>query len=106
MAAAALVTLSSSLTGRVQTVDMALAMMALLMFAHGFWITNYVTLISDRFPTERGGHGDGLCRAWSAPLGGILANFRTGWIVDRYSATGRSGSPRAACIRWPWWSCC
>ena len=84
MAAAAVVTLASSLTGQVKTVEMALAMMSLLMFAHGFWITNYITLISDRFPKGAVGTVVGFTGTVGA-IGGILANTGTGWIVDRFS---------------------
>lgn len=84
MAAAALVTIASSLAGQVKTVPMALAMMSLLMFAHGFWITNYVTLISDRFPKNAVGTVMGFAGTVGA-LGGILANTGTGWIVDKFS---------------------
>ena len=82
MAAAAFVTVASSLTGYVQTVAMALAMMTLLMFAHGFWITNYVTLISDRFPKSAVGTVMGFAGGIGA-LGGILANFNTGLVVTQ-----------------------
>jgi ACS family hexuronate transporter-like MFS transporter len=84
MAAAALVTIASSFAGQVKTVPMALAMMSLLMFAHGFWITNYVTLISDRFPKSAVGTVMGFAGTIGA-LGGILANFNTGWVVEKFS---------------------
>jgi len=84
MAAAALVTMASGLTGRVKTVEMALAMMSLLMFAHGFWITNYIALITDRFPKTAVGTVVGFAGTVGA-TGGILANTSTGWIVDQFS---------------------
>jgi len=84
MGAAALVTIASSLAGQVRTVPMALAMMSLLMFAHGFWITNYVTLISDRFPKNAVGTVMGFAGTVGA-VGGILANTSTGWVVDKFS---------------------
>jgi MFS transporter, ACS family, hexuronate transporter len=84
MAVAAAVTVASSFTGHVKTVEMALVMMTLLMFAHGFWITNYITLISDRFPKSAVGTVVGFAGAVGA-VGGILANWNTGWIVDRFS---------------------
>ncbi|MCX7824557.1 MAG: MFS transporter [Verrucomicrobiae bacterium] len=84
MAAAAVVTMASGLTGLVKTVEMALAMMSLLMFAHGFWITNYIALISDRFPKTAVGTVVGFAGTVGA-TGGILANTSTGWIVDRFS---------------------
>jgi ACS family hexuronate transporter-like MFS transporter len=84
MAAAALMTMASGLTGLVKTVEMALAMMSLLMFAHGFWITNYIALITDRFPKTAVGTVVGFAGTVGA-VGGILANTSTGWIVDRFS---------------------
>ncbi|MBI4662291.1 MAG: MFS transporter [Verrucomicrobia bacterium] len=84
MAAAALLTVASSLTGQVRSVGMALAMMALLMLAHGFWVTNYVTLISDRFPHNAVGTVMGISGAVGA-VGGMLANTAIGAVVDRFS---------------------
>jgi MFS transporter, ACS family, hexuronate transporter len=59
-------------------------MMALLMFAHGFWITNYVTLIGDRFPRGAVGTVMGFAGAVGA-VGGIFANTAIGFVVDRFS---------------------
>ena len=84
MAAAAILTLASSLAGQVQTVGMALAMMSLLMLAHGFWVTNFVTLISDRFPQGAVGTVMGFSGAVGA-VGGMLANTAIGVVVDRFS---------------------
>ncbi len=84
MAAAAVLTLSSSLAGRVETLAMAIAMMSLLMLAHGFWITNYVTVISERFPKSAVGTVMGVTGAVGA-IGGMLANTAIGWCVDRFS---------------------
>ena len=84
MAAAAVVTIASGLTGQVKTAEMALVMMTLLMFAHGFWITNYITLISDRFPKSAVGTVVGFAGTVGA-IGGVLANWNTGRIVDQFS---------------------
>ncbi len=84
MAGAAALTLSSSLAGRVETLAMAIAMMSLLMLAHGFWITNYVTVISERFPKGAVGTVMGLTGAVGA-VGGMLANTAIGWCVDQFS---------------------
>lgn len=84
MGGAAALTLSSSLAGRVQTLAMAIAMMSLLMWAHGFWITNYVTVISERFPKGAVGTVMGFAGAVGA-LGGMAANTAIGWCVDRFS---------------------
>jgi len=83
MAIAALVTTASSLTGQVKTLEMALTMMSLLMFAHGFWITNYVTLIGDRFPKNAVGTVMGFAGTVGA-VGGGLANVATGSIVAHF----------------------
>ncbi|MEI8289971.1 MAG: MFS transporter [Verrucomicrobiota bacterium] len=84
MAGAAVLTMASSLTGKVGSVTAALAMMALLMLAHGFWVTNYITLISERFPQNAIGTVTGFSGAIGA-LGGILANTTIGWVVDHFS---------------------
>jgi len=83
MAGAALLTVASSFAGSVKGLEAALAMMSLLMFAHGFWITNYVTLISERFPRGAVGTVMGFSGAVGA-VGGLLANTAIGWCVDRF----------------------
>ncbi|HPA18821.1 MAG TPA: MFS transporter [Verrucomicrobiae bacterium] len=84
MAAAALLTVASSFAGRVAGLETALAMMSLLMFAHGFWVTNYVTLIGDRFPKGAVGTVMGFSGAVGA-VGGMLANTAIGSVVDHFS---------------------
>ena len=84
MGLAALLTIASSFAGLVGSVNLALGMMALLMFAHGFWITNYVTLISERFPPSAVGTVMGFSGAIGA-VGGMLANTAIGAVVDRFS---------------------
>ncbi|MEI7731034.1 MAG: MFS transporter [Verrucomicrobiota bacterium] len=84
MGVAALLTIASSFAGQVGSVNLALGMMALLMFAHGFWVTNYVTLISERFPQGAVGTVMGFSGAIGA-VGGMLANLAIGSIVDRFS---------------------
>ena len=84
MAAAALLTTASGFAGHLKDLDNALAVMSLLMLAHGFWITNYVTLISERFPEAAVGTVMGLTGAIGA-VGGMLANTAIGRVVDRFS---------------------
>jgi ACS family hexuronate transporter-like MFS transporter len=84
MAAAAVLTTASGFAGRLEGLDAALAVMALLMLAHGFWITNYVTLISERYPEDAVGTVMGLTGAVGA-VGGMLANTTIGAVVDRFS---------------------
>jgi ACS family hexuronate transporter-like MFS transporter len=84
MALAALLTMCSSLAAHASSVGMALAMMSLLMLAHGFWITNYVTLISERFPKSAVGTVMGFAGAIGA-VGGMMANTAIGTVVDRFT---------------------
>ena len=84
MGLAALLTIASGFVGSVSSVNLALGMMALLMFAHGFWITNYVTLVSERFPAGAVGTVIGFSGAVGA-IGGMLTNTAIGTVVDRFS---------------------
>jgi ACS family hexuronate transporter-like MFS transporter len=58
--------------------------MSLLMFAHGFWITNYVTVISETFDKNSVATVMGLA-GMVGTVGGMLANTTIGWMADRYS---------------------
>ena len=90
MSAAAILTTASGFAGRVNGLDSALAVMSLLMLAHGFWITNYVTLISERFPEGAVGTVMGLTGAVGA-WGGCSQIWRlAGSSIN--SPTGRYGS--------------
>jgi ACS family hexuronate transporter-like MFS transporter len=84
MAAAALLTVSSSMAGYAGSAAAAVAMMTLLMFAHGFWITNYVTVISESFPKNSVATVMGLAGMVGA-VGGMLANTIIGFVVDHFT---------------------
>jgi ACS family hexuronate transporter-like MFS transporter len=84
MAAAALLTISSSTAAFAGSAAAAVAIMSLLMFAHGFWITNYVTVISETFDKNSVATVMGLAGMVGA-VGGMLANTTIGWVADRYS---------------------
>jgi ACS family hexuronate transporter-like MFS transporter len=84
MAAAALLTVSSSAAAFAGSAASAVAAMALLMFAHGFWITNYVTVISETFEENSVATVMGLS-GMVGTVGGMLANTTIGWVADRYS---------------------
>lgn len=84
MAAAAVLTVASGFAGRLEGLRDAIAVMSLLMLAHGFWITNYVTLISERYPDGAVGTVMGLTGAVGA-VGGMLANTAIGRVVDQFS---------------------
>jgi MFS transporter, ACS family, hexuronate transporter len=84
MAAAAALTAASSFTPFVCGSAAAIGVMALLMFAHGFWITNYVTIISEAFPQNAVATVMGLT-GMIGTVGGMVANTLIGAIADRYS---------------------
>jgi ACS family hexuronate transporter-like MFS transporter len=84
MAAAAGLTVSSSLAAYPGSAGTAVAIMSLLMFAHGFWITNYVTVITEICDKNSVATVMGLS-GMAGTVGGMLANTSIGWIADRYS---------------------
>ena len=84
MGIAATITLVAPLITLVSTAEMAVALMAVIMFAHGFWITNYITSISDIF----GGIGTSTVVGLSGTAGaisGLIINPLIGLIVQHYS---------------------
>ena len=84
MAAAALLTVSSSTAAYAGNAAAAVAIMSLLMFAHGFWITNYVTVISETYDKNSVATVMGLA-GMVGTVGGMLTNTTIGWVADRYS---------------------
>lgn len=86
MGVAALLTMAAPFITSVQSVEMAVALMAVVMFAHGFWITNYITSISDIF----GANGTSTVVGLSGTAGAISAliiNPFIGWLIQHYSYT-------------------
>jgi ACS family hexuronate transporter-like MFS transporter len=78
---AALATPSSWLASLAGTPGMAIFLMTILMFAHGFWIANYITLVSDTVAPAEVGTAIGL----SGTCGGIvgmLSSLAIGPVVD------------------------
>ena len=63
---------------------MALALTCLITFGHALWISNLLTLPTDMFPGPRVGTATGLSGMGGA-VGGIIANFFTGYIVQAFS---------------------
>jgi ACS family hexuronate transporter-like MFS transporter len=84
MAGAAALTISSSMAASAGSVGMAVAIMSLLMFAHGFWITNYVTVISEVFDRNSVATVMGMV-GMVGTLGGMAANTIIGTVADRFS---------------------
>lgn len=64
----------------------AIALMALLLAAHGLWICNYIALISDHFPSRVMATVVGLTGTVGG-VAGILANLVTGPVVDSHGFT-------------------
>jgi ACS family hexuronate transporter-like MFS transporter len=84
MGLAALLTVSSSAAAFSSSPATAITMMSLQMFAHGFWITNYVTIISDIFPKNRVATVMGIT-GLVGTIGGMFANTGIGFIADNFS---------------------
>lgn len=84
MGVAALLTVSAVMVESVSTVHMAIALMSVLLFAHGFWITNYITAISDIFGNMATSTVVGLSGTAGA-IAGIIINPLIGLVVQNYS---------------------
>ncbi|MEK6481489.1 MFS transporter [Catalinimonas sp. 4WD22] len=84
MGVAALLTIVAPFVEWVSTVEVAIALMALIMFAHGFWITNYITAISDIFGKQATSTVVGLSGTAGA-ISGLLLNPLIGLIIQNYS---------------------
>jgi ACS family hexuronate transporter-like MFS transporter len=84
MGFAAVLTLTVSLTGYVSSIYAAVGLMGLYMFAHGLWITNYITSISDVFGQKATSTVVGLSGTAGA-ISGLLLNPLIGKIIQQYS---------------------
>ena len=84
MGIAAALTLAVPFTEYVSSVYLAVGFMALYMFAHGLWITNYITAISDVFGTKATSTVVGLSGSAGA-VSSLLLNPLIGKIVQGYS---------------------
>ncbi|MPY87684.1 MAG: MFS transporter [Luteitalea sp.] len=84
--ASALLTPISVLTVYVADVETAIALMSVLMFAHGFWITNFMTVIGDLFPSRMVATVVGMTGT-AGGIGGFLASLLIGRVVERVSFT-------------------
>jgi ACS family hexuronate transporter-like MFS transporter len=84
MGIAAVVTMTVPFISAVSTAEMAVALMALFMFAHGFWITNYITAISDVFGKRSTATVVGLSGT-AGTFSSLIINPLIGVIVANYS---------------------
>lgn len=84
MGIAALITMSAPLIATVSTAEVAVLLMALFMLAHGFWITNYITSISDVFGDKGTATVVGLSGTAGA-ISSLVINPLIGLVIQHYS---------------------
>jgi len=84
LAASALLTPVSILSVFVSDAETAVFLMSVLMFAHGFWITNYMTMIGDMFPGRVVATVVGLTGT-AGGIGGFLTSPLIGRVVQSFS---------------------
>jgi ACS family hexuronate transporter-like MFS transporter len=81
MLAAALLTPASWLASTAGTAGTAIALMSVLMFAHGIWIANFITLIGDTVAPNEVATAVGLTGTCGG-IAGMLSNLVVGPVVD------------------------
>jgi ACS family hexuronate transporter-like MFS transporter len=81
MFAAAALTPASWIASMAGTAGAAIALMSVLMLAHGIWIANYITLIGDMVASGEVGTAVGLTGT-SGGIAGMLSNLAVGPVVD------------------------
>lgn len=86
MLVAALMTPASFLAALAGTPAVAIALMSVLMFAHGIWITNFMTLIGDTVEPGDVATTVGMTGTCGG-IAGMLSNLVIGPVVDHYSFT-------------------
>jgi MFS transporter, ACS family, hexuronate transporter len=86
MFAAALLTPASWLAALAGTPGLAVALMSVLMFAHGIWIANFITLIGDTVASDEVGTAVGLS-GMSGGIAGMISSLVVGPVADHFSFT-------------------
>ncbi len=84
MGIAALLTLSAILIKHVSTVELVITIMSVVFFAHGLWITNYITSISDIFGKASTSTIVGFSGSAGA-ISALIINPIIGVIITNYS---------------------
>jgi ACS family hexuronate transporter-like MFS transporter len=84
MGIAAAITMLTAMTTVVSSVGMAIFFIALFMFAHGFWITNYITITSELFGKRATSTVVGMAGTAGA-VAGLIVNPLIGKVVENYS---------------------
>lgn len=86
MLVAAALTPASFLAALAGTPALAIGLMAVLMFAHGIWITNFMTLIGDTVESRDVATTVGMTGTCGG-IAGMLSNLVIGPVVDHVSFT-------------------
>jgi ACS family hexuronate transporter-like MFS transporter len=86
MLVAALLTPASFFAALAGTPALAIGLMSVLMFAHGIWITNFMTLIGDTVESRDVATTVGLT-GFCGGVAGMLSNLVIGPVVDNFSFT-------------------
>ena len=84
MGFAAALTLVAPFISTVSSIEVAILLMSLMMLAHGFWITNYITAIADVFGKYATSSVVGLSGTAGA-ISGMIINPLIGWVAQNYS---------------------
>jgi ACS family hexuronate transporter-like MFS transporter len=84
MGLAAALTMVAPLTVVASSAEIAIIFMSLIMFAHGFWITNYITITSELFGKNATSTVVGMSGTAGA-IAGLLLNPLIGKVVENYS---------------------
>lgn len=86
MGLAAVITMFTALTPVVSTAELAILIITLFMFAHGFWITNYITVTSEVFGKNGTSTVVGIAGTAGA-IAGMVINPLIGKVVENFSYT-------------------
>ena len=84
MGVAAAVTMLTALTPVVSSAEIAIFLITLFMFAHGFWITNYITITSEVFGKNGTSTVVGIAGTGGA-VAGMIVNPFIGKVIEIYS---------------------
>ena len=84
MLAASLLTPASWLASLAAEPSLAIGLMSVLMFAHGIWIANFITLIGDTVAPGEVGTAVGLTGT-SGGIAGMISSLVVGPVVDHFS---------------------
>ncbi len=84
MGLAAALTMVAPLTAIVSDVETAIMIISLIMFAHGFWITNYITIISELFGKKYTSTVVGMSGSAGA-ISGLVLNPVIGKVIENFS---------------------